>query len=217
MDKSKELPDQIMVRIQNLQLPAPPADAAIRGEHRRHRISLEDILNPSDDSETESNNSPGTPESMDICERHFSEGMMEEFDYLALAQRDRITATTPESTNDGDASDDVPARGRAFRPAYDPEQLAFIWYLKIDLGICWLHIYLLFWDRWPGARRKWTGLQCVHYRDTQNKGISKVRVRRGAQASASKKDPPASLYGLKKVINERYPWMELSREEFLGI
>lgn len=98
-------------------------------------------------------------------------------------------------------SPEVPARTRTFRPAYDREEIFFIWFHRIDLGCQWDEVLTEYTKEFPGAARDKSGLQCKFYRILRDYQIPKMR-------DQSKYTSDMQRYGMWANTRLRYKWMQ---------
>ena len=126
-------------------------------------------------------------------------------------------------------------RCRPARPKYEEEEMYFIWYHRVDLGLEWKEVRESFNRQFPSRPRSgFQGIQSKFYRFIREKKCPMLREQRrmrngeflheGAAASASAtghsptpevraKDAAGAEYGVVEWMGVCYPWMRENRLE----
>ncbi|MCJ1453030.1 hypothetical protein MMC28_003375 [Mycoblastus sanguinarius] len=187
---------------QNRHLAVPPQ---LDTTSRRRSMTIQDMLNPSDEDARRSPPTPSSPSSSDeergpprptrtdhSSQRSIGSPRSGPHSHRVDRSprpggRSRRPSATPSAQSSGSRlprSPEVPARTRSFRPTYNPEEVAFIWYLRIDRGYLWPDIMDAFNARFARSedeKRDVPGLQCRYYRLVTENDIPNVRNRRRDQ------------------------------------
>ena len=176
---------------------APQSDT----NSRRRSMTIQDMLNPlnedaarspqyssSQSSEDEGKFPKFSTSAHSSHRENRSRGFRPHSDRVSKSPRPGARFCRPSTTPSAKSqqgklprSPDVPARSRPFRPSYSREEVAFIWYLRIDRGYLWPDIRDAFNARFARSddeRREVSGLQCRYYRLVTENEIPQVRNRR---------------------------------------
>ena len=184
------------------------APSVLNCNPRRRKMSIEDMLNPSDDDKRAS----VSPSLSSISESSTSAGSEENrtlrtsrtFKHSPRPSSSRSSRFSPYARSDSSRStspdDNVRVRPRSFRPAYEQDQSDFVWFHRVDLGWSWQDTEAAFHEQYPGERNK-GGLQCKYYRVRDANGIPKCRA-------ADKAADDSQKHGMWVKAGRRYPWME---------
>lgn len=168
---------------------------SIESVGHRNSMSIQSILNPSDDDNAHDSRTPS-------LSPLFTTGVPR---LPEAAHRLDVAVPNPAPCDSGDdrssRASSVQARARPFRPAYDEEESLFIWYHRYDLQMNWVNVEVAFNRMWPGDPRKIGGLQCKLYRFLESKGLPRARkMKQGPEK--------ARLYGMAANTHRWFPWME---------
>ena len=105
------------------------------------------------------------------------------------------------------SSPDAEREKRAGRPKYEEEEMFFIWYHRVDLGLEWQTVNRLFNNHFPNRPRSGNGgIQCKFYRITKDWNVPSVRERSRMRSGRVGSGDPA--FGVVQWTGRRYPWME---------
>ena len=87
---------------------------------------------------------------------------------------------------------------------YTREELHFLWYHRLDLGLGWEEVEAQFNRRFRPERNK-PGLQCKYYRVLENEGVARTRLQ--ARLRDNLATNLVSQFGIIQKTNYRYSWM----------
>ena len=189
-------------------------------EQKGRSMTIQDMLNPSDEDVRQS------PQTM--SSQFSSDGDIRPSRNLSRAPVSRQSKKSPRSvtharrsstsqtSKDGSrrpsrrparslsSSPEIAQKTRAFRPAYSTEEQHFIWYLRIDRGYLWPDLSDAFRFCRNRDRRELSGLQCRYYRLLGQHGMPKVRMLRTADV--------VQKYGMRASLDRAgttvtYPWL----------
>ena len=188
---------------------------------RRRSMTIQDMLNPSDE---EVKHSPKTKSSQLISDKdlrlsanHSRTPVSRQSKKsprsdthtrrsASYTSKDGSRRLSRRRTRSASSSSKTAQKTRAFRPAYSIEEQHFIWYLRIDRGYLWPDILDAFNARFSrnGGQRKLNGLQCRYYRLLDQHGIPQLRTF-GTADVVQKHGMEASLVRTKPDVT--YPWL----------
>ena len=203
---------------QNMGLNAAQGDSA----SRRRSMTIQDMLNPSNEEVRHSPQSTSSQFSSDDDIRSSENQARVPVPHQSKKSprsgtHARRTSSSYTSKNGSrrpsrrpsrspSSSPEVAQKTRAFRPAYSTEEVHFIWYLRIDRGYLWPDLLDAYNARFSrnGGRRELTGLQCRYYRLLGQNGIPQVRMLRTADV--------VQRYGMRACLARAgyrvtYPWL----------
>ncbi|QKX61638.1 uncharacterized protein TRUGW13939_08790 [Talaromyces rugulosus] len=101
-------------------------------------------------------------------------------------------------------------RRRPHRPEYSEEEMYFIWYHRVDLGMTWNECVCVFNGQFPSSKgRPVQGLQGVFYRFIKSKGCPTVRQQHNNVVRRDRDGLPLPHIGVIEWCGISYPWMRL--------
>ena len=203
---------------QNIGLNVAQEDAT----SRRRSMTIQDMLNPSDEEVRQSPQTTSSQFSSDedirpsgnISRAPVSRQSKKSPRSGTHARRSSTSHTSKDGsrrpsrrpTRSPSSSPEITQKTRAFRPAYSTEEQHFIWYLRIDRGYLWPDLLDAFNARFSrnGGRRELSGLQCRYYRLLGQYGMPQVRMLRTADV--------VQRYGMRASLARAgycvtYPWL----------
>ena len=179
---------------------AAPTTAQEGGTYRRRSMTIQDMLNPSDEEIKHSPKSQWTQSSSEedrqpsryhsrspICKKgfkssrptvHTRQGSASHAPKGGSRRPSHRLNRSPSSSPDLSSKEP-----RAFRHPYTTEEVHFIWYLRIDRGYLWpdlLDAFNAHFCRNGRVKRVLGGLQCRYYRLLGQNSIPQVRMLRTA-------------------------------------
>ena len=192
------------------------------GTYRRRSMTIQEMLNPSDEKVKHSPRSECTQVSSDdeIQQSHFqsrnptpNEGYKSPRSRVHSGRARMSYATKGGSRRPShrqgrspSSSPGLSPKSREFRHPYTTEEVHFIWYLRIDRGYLWPDILDAFNSQFShnGRVRLLGGLQCRYYRLLGQNSIPQVRMLRTADM--------VQKYGMIATLTRNgchptYPWL----------
>ena len=171
-----------------------PYDSPPRGR----RLTIESLLNPSEEENSRSNPRYQTRVESSIHSNAAFHGYGHNLDIPNHGRRGSDWRQ-PYGTRRSPAR--TAGARREFRPTYSEEETYFIWYHRIDLGIDWKEITKLYNRQFPHRSRDGPGgIQCKYYRCCSDYNIPKVRNRDRSASSVEE-------YGMEARTGLFFPWM----------
>ena len=188
---------------------------------RRRSMTIQDMLNPSDEEVKHSPQTtssqfssdedlrPSANHSRTPVSRQSKKSPRSDTHARRSASytsKDGSRRPSRRPTRSPSSSPEIAQKTRAFRPAYSTEEQHFIWYLRIDRGYLWPDLLDAFNARFSrnGGRRELSGLQCRYYRLLGQYGMPQVRMLRTADV--------VQRYGMRASLARAgyrvtYPWL----------